>query len=94
MSGVSHGSRLEQLYALRERLDLEIEVEQRLANLRPRPLAPREKPVQLLDPPTLEALGASHRDVKEWGVRVGLLETFRRGPAPAHLIRRYLEAHA
>lgn len=98
MSGVRTGSRLEQLEALRARLDHEIAQERRRLATTPRPAptrAPRPSeprtPAGILHA-TLTDLGATPHDVRTWareqGVRIA-----ERGPVPRVAIEAYIDTH-
>lgn len=96
MSGVTVGTRLEQLLALERKLQLEIRAERiRLAtNVAPLPrVQPRRLArVNRVDM-RLAALGVSSREVKEWAVRVGLLDAVHRGRVGLQLVEQYATAN-
>jgi hypothetical protein len=94
MSGVRTGTRLEQLYALRDRIALEIRAEERRLSLQ-RPAfevfkKPRPKHTTEL---RLEQLGLTSRQVKEWAHATGLVDEVKRGRIGADLVNAYADAH-
>lgn len=89
MSGVQHGTRLDQLVVLRDTVLAEIEHERR---------AGRHNGIALRDIPTsaealLATLGVTSRTVKEWAVQQGLLTAVRRGRVSLTIVRAYQEAN-
>lgn len=95
MSGIRVGTRLEQLYQLRDRLALEIAQEERLELLNgPAPLkVVKHRPPDVVGR-RLEQLGLTARQVKDWAVTQGLLERVCRGRVAHELIEAYADAHA
>lgn len=98
MSGVTNGTRLEQLQALRRRIDHEIAIEaahaienngRRLPPPVPRPevSAHGDRLAQLL-----QDHGLTARLVKEWAVEHGLLDSVRRGRVASELVHAYIAA--
>lgn len=96
MSGVRTGTRLEQLYALRDRIALEIRTEERrLALQRPafevfkKPGRGGKNAVER----QLDELGVTARQVKEWAHATGLVDEVKRGRIGADLVTAYADAH-
>lgn len=92
MSGIATGTRLDQLKALRRRLDHEIAIEARRSL--DAPTARRSKPRTRTYRERLEARGIEARQVKEWAVANGLLPEVKRGRVSLDLIEAYWEAQA
>lgn len=95
MSGVTVGSRLEQLEELRSRIEHEIAVERRRVALSVplRPPSPIRSLVQVNRVDVrLAGLGVTSREVKEWAVDAGLLDRVHRGRVAAHLVEMFAEA--
>lgn len=109
MTGIRTGSRLEQLEALRRRLDHEIAVERRAAILAApctdhdtttgrQPTGKRAptgtgKGSDAVAHARLEELGVTTRQVKQWAVSVGLIPALVRGRVALPIIEKYAEAH-
>lgn len=95
MSGVQVGSRLEQLRALRRRLDHEIATEERRIALdvpaRPAPRPPRPTEVNRVDV-RLRELGVTAREVKEWAYDAGLILEIKRGRVSEALVEHFADA--
>lgn len=96
MSGISHGSRLEQLLRLEQQVRHEIAVERRRVALEgPAREVPRT-PRRLVDVNRVDVrlveLGVTARQVKEWAVAAGLLDRVRRGRVGADLVEAYAAA--
>lgn len=95
VSGIRSGTRLEQLEALRRRLDHEIAHERaqaaadggRLVECHPVRLvvSSRKNTTDL----RLEQLGVTAHDVKVWGVQAGLLDEVKRGRVALSLVEQY-----
>lgn len=105
MSGLKVGTRLDQLLALRSRLDQEIAVERRKEALAVRRYETRHaqrrvrssvQGVREADGTTalmLDRLGVTSLEVKQWGVREGFLLGVARGRVSLWLVNKYAEAH-
>lgn len=91
MSGVVTGTRLDQLKALRRRLDHEIAVEARRMLDGPRPIRKATRPRSYTE--RLGGRGIEARQVKEWAVANGLLPEVKRGRVSLDLIEAYWEAN-
>ena len=95
MSGITTGSRLEQLQALQRRIHHEIQIELRKA---PGPKAPAKKPRKQEGPNVVQQrlaeLGVTTRTVKEWGITQGLITEIKRGRIGITLVDAYAAAHA
>jgi hypothetical protein len=91
MSGVTTGTRLEQLYRLRDRVAQEIAHEERLvAQQRGRPMPPVEpfkRPGRVGS--LLAELGVTGAEVNEWALRVGLITHKKRGRVDGRLVEAY-----
>lgn len=94
MSGIRVGSRLEQLYDLRRRLNHEIAAEERKAATdTPTPAAQRpglaatDKAVH----DQLDHLGVTSAQVKEWAVEQGLLPAVVRGRVARHIVNAFVQ---
>lgn len=82
MSGIKVGTRLEQLLRLRDRIDLEIQVE-----IAVNPPKPANKPRR---PPAREI---KSRVIKQWAFEQGLIDHLPRGRVNPSLTEAYLAAH-
>jgi hypothetical protein len=95
MSGVTVGSRLEQLEELRARIEYEIAAERRRVAISvpnpPPARVPKLTEVNRVDV-RLAGLGVTSRQVKEWAVDAGLLDHVHRGRVAAHLVEMFAEA--
>lgn len=92
MSGVTTGTRLEQLRKLRTRIEQEIAAEERrlaLEGMRvfQRPARGRNRVDELL-----AELGATAGDVKRWALAAGLITEIRRGRVGLQLVEAYAQA--
>lgn len=98
MSGITVGTRLDQLYALRDRIAQEIRVEERaLALSRPPFKTARKKPGSAPEgkgPALLAALGVTSRQVRDWAIREGLMKSTSRGRVSGKVIQEYADAVA
>jgi hypothetical protein len=94
MSGVRTGTRLEQLYALRDRIALEIRAEERRLALQRPNFEVFKKPGRRNAVETLlDDLGVTSRQVKEWAHATGLVDEVKRGRVGADLVNAYADAH-
>lgn len=97
MSGVRVGSRLAQLYALEQKVKLEIQAElarERVASpSRPPEAIAARAEVDVSANEAMAAIGASTAVVRAWAVAVGLVEAGRRGMLPRWVIDEYVDAH-
>lgn len=96
MSGIRVGTRLEQLYQLRDRLALEIAHEERLAALDVRVKPPRPVTRHSTDVVSqrLKWMGVTARIVKQWALEQGLIDKIHRGRVSLELAEAYIDAHA
>lgn len=83
MSGIETRSRLEQLHALRNRIDQEIAAELRLNPPPRRPPKPTESALLLAE------LGVTAKHVKEWACTQGLIPAVVRGRVALALVDAY-----
>lgn len=95
MSGITVGSRLEQLERLRTRLDQEIAQErlrvvlgQKVGYQAPPARPERGNRVQR----RLRELGVTSLEVKRWAADAGLIDGVHRGRVAAHLVELFAEA--
>lgn len=96
MSGISTGTRLEQLERLKAKVDLEIAAERRRLALDERFVtfqrADHDRRRVDATKARLEQLGVTAKDVKVWAVGVGLLADVKRGRVARELVEKYAEA--
>lgn len=93
MSGVRCGTRLDQLRALRRRIDLEIMVAAREEALA-RPIVrsrPERRGRNTVDEQLAE-LGVTSHDVKVWALQAGLVSEIKRGRIGQNLVDSYRSA--
>lgn len=91
MSGVRTGSRLDQLLALRARLDNEIQIE-RARTRQPDHNGRTHTPTPLTNRQRLDQLDTTSKAVKLWAMKTGLIQA---GPIPSGRAPRWLiEAYA
>lgn len=95
MSGIEHRTRLQQLYALRDRLNLEIRVEEakelggHVRNSEQRIFRDSsEAPSSHPDPQN-----ATPMEIRAWALAEGLITEIKRGALPGHLRDAYYAAH-
>lgn len=109
MSGVSSGSRLERLYALRDQIAHEIAHEERLVALdggridqkgrrrfvvfKGSNQAVATRGADKRKAASLDELGVTAKQVKVWAVSVGLVDAVHRGRVAQTLVDAYAEAH-
>lgn len=86
VNGIRVGTRLEQLYQLRQRLNVEIEIEERKTGRRRKP--PRPAKPNTVDQ-RLRELGVTTHDVKVWAVEHGVLPELKRGRIGLQLVETY-----
>lgn len=97
MSGVTVGTRLEQLLKLRDRIEQEIAAERVRSAVHPKrrvpfkPERPRRTHVNAVDL-RLEDLGVTSRHVKEWAFDARLIDRIPRGRVGADLVEKYAAA--
>lgn len=102
--GVSTGTRLDRLYALRSRINHEIAIEEQAALLlvrheKPKPARRRRKDAGKPQKPNgvyvrLAELGVSGSLVKRWAYEQGLIAELKRGRCSGALVDAYEEALA
>ncbi len=101
MSGVKVGTRLERLYLLRDQIRHEIAAEERALVLNggrgsmPRRLRARAGTVaaDARKAASLDELGVTAKQVKQWAVEVGLIPAVVRGRVAQALVDEYAHAH-
>lgn len=97
MSGVRTGSRLEQLEALRARIDHEIAVERRrlIVEEGRRWITPgrRNSPAPSQGDQLLQQHAITASQVRTWALDHGLIDKIARGRVPTTLVQQYVEAH-
>lgn len=96
MSAVAYGTRLEQLIALRNRIDLEIKAERRRQDggrIRTQETRKRTPGGDGNPEERMAALGVDSHTVKQWAVDVGLATDIRRGRTSHDLVDAYIEAN-
>lgn len=98
MGGIRAGTRLEQLLALRDRLNHEIAIERRHTLNAGRAAAQPARPAPTTPPaPTIERQlldrGLTARQVKEWAVENGHVDHVARGRLSQRLLALYVQHH-